>query len=289
MSYGYIYKITNTINNKSYVGLHKAEKFDSSYFGSGVLIKKAIEKYGKENFIIEILDWAQDREELNTKEKYWITELDTQIPKGYNIAQGGDGGDIFSQLSPERQQKVREKLSKSLKGRTISEETREKHRQNMLGENNHMYGKHLSDETKRKISEKLKGENNPMYGVPSPMTGKHLSEETKEKIRQSKLGEKNPMYGRHLSNEEKAIRSEMFSGEKNPRAISCVLYCYENNEKKEFSYIKEALDYLGISQAKYYKDKKQHSGIMYLSSKQQHYFLIRSDRDNKIPPLSSYM
>lgn len=50
--YGYIYKTTNLINNKIYIGQHKVkeEKIDNSYYGSGKLIIQAIKKYGKENF-----------------------------------------------------------------------------------------------------------------------------------------------------------------------------------------------------------------------------------------------
>ena len=44
--YGYIYKTTNLINGKIYIGQHKSEEYDSSYYGSGKLIRRAIEKYG---------------------------------------------------------------------------------------------------------------------------------------------------------------------------------------------------------------------------------------------------
>ena len=54
--YGYVYKITNKTNNKIYVGQHKADHFDESYFGGGVIITSAVNKYGKENFDREILE-----------------------------------------------------------------------------------------------------------------------------------------------------------------------------------------------------------------------------------------
>lgn len=288
MAYGYIYKITNNINKKLYIGLHKSEKFDSSYFGSGVLIKKSIEKYGKENFSIEVLDWADSREELNKKEKYWILHFNSKVPNGYNMTDGGDGGDIFSQLPKDRQDKIREEAKQRMTGRIVSETTREKHRENMLGEKNPMYGKKLSEETKEKISKKLQGENNPMYGRPSPTKGKHLSEETKEKIRQSKLGKNNPMYGRKMSNEDKEYRRQLFSGGNNPRAIKCILYCYETKEKIPFNCIKEALDYLHISQGKYYKDKKNHNGIIFVEKLKQHYYLLKEKEENIIPDINTF-
>ena len=54
--YGYIYVTENLVNNKKYVGQHKGNKKDMSYFGSGVLIRKAIEKYEKSNFSVRVID-----------------------------------------------------------------------------------------------------------------------------------------------------------------------------------------------------------------------------------------
>lgn len=54
--YGYIYKTTNLINGKFYIGKHKSEKYDPSYYGSGKIIRLAIKKYGLENFKNEVLE-----------------------------------------------------------------------------------------------------------------------------------------------------------------------------------------------------------------------------------------
>lgn len=93
--YGYIYKITNKINEKIYIGKHKyisdEVKLDEDYICSGVIIKPAINKYGIENFTIEMVDIAQDLLELNEKEKYYIKYFDCRAPKGYNLTDGGDG------------------------------------------------------------------------------------------------------------------------------------------------------------------------------------------------------
>ena len=53
---GYIYKTTNLINGKIYIGQHKSSSFDTNYYGSGKLLIKALKKYGKENFKIELIE-----------------------------------------------------------------------------------------------------------------------------------------------------------------------------------------------------------------------------------------
>ena len=105
-----IYKITNIIDNKIYIG--KDTKSDSKYFGSGIIINRAIVKYGKENFIKEIIDETDDYFELSKKEIYWIKKYnstDRQI--GYNISSGGDGGDTLSN-HPDLEI-IKEKISKN--------------------------------------------------------------------------------------------------------------------------------------------------------------------------------
>ena len=67
----YIYLTTNLVNGKKYIGQHNGSIKDD-YLGSGVLLVKAIKKYGKENFKKEILE-ERDITELDEKEKYWTT------------------------------------------------------------------------------------------------------------------------------------------------------------------------------------------------------------------------
>jgi group I intron endonuclease len=91
---GVIYKITNVITKKSYVG--KCEKsrelfLRSKYYGSGKYIKASIKKHGLNNFTREVLEDC-DISIIKDREKFWIKELNTLIPYGYNISKGGDGG-----------------------------------------------------------------------------------------------------------------------------------------------------------------------------------------------------
>ena len=88
-----IYKITNKINNKSYIGqsIHIEQRWEEHLYKTSKcsLIKYALFKYGKDNFIFEVLEECS-REELNEKEQYWIEKYDT-FNNGYNLTKGGGG------------------------------------------------------------------------------------------------------------------------------------------------------------------------------------------------------
>jgi group I intron endonuclease len=84
-----IYKITNRINGKSYVGqsINMEKRFKEHLYKQDAYIDRAIHKYGKDNFNFEILEQCS-QEDLNEKERYYINKLNTK-QKGYNIADGG--------------------------------------------------------------------------------------------------------------------------------------------------------------------------------------------------------
>ena len=89
----YIYKTTNQINGKIYIGLTTMNEEESKwYFGSGDSIKKALEKHGVENFEKEILERGfSTKEELAEAEIKWITHFkSTTRGIGYNLSPGGD-------------------------------------------------------------------------------------------------------------------------------------------------------------------------------------------------------
>ena len=90
--YGYIYLTTNLINGKKYIGQHRSKEFDKTYFGSGVVLLKALEKYGKENFKCEILKECFSEDELNSWEKKFIKDHNASCSdEYYNVANGGLG------------------------------------------------------------------------------------------------------------------------------------------------------------------------------------------------------
>jgi hypothetical protein len=87
----HIYKITNKINGKWYIGKHSGT--DSNYFGSGKLLMQAVKKYGKENFERVILEEVDS--DINSREQFWISSTNAvNDPMSYNLASGGEGGDL---------------------------------------------------------------------------------------------------------------------------------------------------------------------------------------------------
>jgi len=107
-----IYKTTNLVNGKIYIG--QDSKNNSEYFGSGDLIKSAIKKYGKKNFIKEILCVCNTIDELNSKEKFYISEYNsTDKNIGYNITVGGTNGTM---LHRKHTKETKEKMSENMKG-----------------------------------------------------------------------------------------------------------------------------------------------------------------------------
>lgn len=216
----YIYQTTNLVNNKKYIGKHYGELNDE-YLGSGKLLQRAIEKYGKENFKKEILFISQNNEENNQKEIEFIKAFNAVNDNNYyNIAAGGDGGDIFHNL-PQEQQLA---LKKSYSERTS-------------GEKNPMYGKHHSEETKEKLRQ-----------IDKSYT---QTEEYKNNMSKAVSGEKNGMYGKHHTEESKKKMSDstkgMYEGNKNPNAKG--ISAYKDAEMKilikHFDTIQEALIFVG--------------------------------------------
>ena len=86
-----VYKITNMVNDKFYIGCHKTKVKDDGYMGSGKLIKKAIEKYGIQNFKKELLAECSTAEEMFAKEKEFVVLSEMS----YNLKHGGEGGFDF--------------------------------------------------------------------------------------------------------------------------------------------------------------------------------------------------
>ena len=90
--YFFLYKTTNRINNKFYIGVHSTNNLNDGYLGSGKILKYSISKYGKENFEIEKLEFFEKKEDLYNKEKKIVNEELLKNPLCMNLGVGGKGG-----------------------------------------------------------------------------------------------------------------------------------------------------------------------------------------------------
>lgn len=85
-----VYKITNILNGKYYIGVHKTKEPCDGYMGSGVAIKEAIKKYGRENFIKEVLLLTPDKKDAYEAERILTESFNKN--DNYNMRRGGVGG-----------------------------------------------------------------------------------------------------------------------------------------------------------------------------------------------------
>ena len=119
--YGYIYKITNIITNKIYIGRTRKtiqERFLAHCYAAQqnkakrLKIQNSIRKYGSENFTIELVYECQDEAEYATKEQEYIKLYNSTDPNiGYNVHEGGDGGSKIAGFSQEQRAELSKKFS----------------------------------------------------------------------------------------------------------------------------------------------------------------------------------
>ena len=93
--YHFIYKTTNLINNKFYVGMHSTDNLEDGYFGSGKILQYSVNKHGIENHQVEILEFLSSREELKKREAEVVNEELLADPLCMNLKFGGEGGGKF--------------------------------------------------------------------------------------------------------------------------------------------------------------------------------------------------
>ena len=222
--FGYIYKTTNNTNGKIYIGKKHSKKFVKDYYGSGKLINRAIDKYGLENFTVEMIEECETLEELNNREVYYIEFFNSHfsLGNGYNIDLGGDGGNLIGLLPDIEYNSFILDCKRRAKGQS-----------------NPNYGNGVKisgdknpskrPEVREKLSKANSGKNNAMYGktgVLHPQYGKTHSQETRNKIKQSL---KNTIYKKTCKNCGKQFET------KYARTTYCDKECkreYRDNQKK---------------------------------------------------------
>jgi hypothetical protein len=204
-----VYKITNLINNKIYIGVHRTDILNDNYYGSGKLIKRALKKYGKENFKREYLHIFNNDEVTHAfeKEKEYVTKEFTLREDTYNISEGGNINPVMygennpfygkthsketiatiqqnnSWYKPTDEHK--EKISKA------SKQFWDENKDRMIDIFSNRDKSFITDEFKQKCSNSFKG--------------KHHTDETKEILRQKRLGKS---WGNHTEESKQQIREQ---------------------------------------------------------------------------------
>lgn len=192
-----VYKTTNRLDGSFYIGKHKTDHINDNYLGSGILLNRAIKKYGKQNFSREILKIFHTEEDAFNYERTIVTEELTSDPLCYNLSTGGMGGrkhhaetcKIMSEKAkgrtpwnkgraiwsdeqklqisynsknrPPQSEETRQKRIQSRKGYTHSKDTVKKIREKLLG-------RRYSAESLNKMSAAKKGKPNGRKGKPHP-------------------------------------------------------------------------------------------------------------------------
>lgn len=144
-----IYETTNTINGKKYIGKHITENLDDGYLGSGIVLNRAIKKYGKEAFVRKTLLTCDNEKDLILKEKEFVTIKIVLDEMYYNVALGGYGGAIVLKPDHPLYESTKRKISDAQKAisHIKSEITKKNHALRKVG----MYGKKQSDKQKEAV------------------------------------------------------------------------------------------------------------------------------------------
>ncbi|WP_407307333.1 hypothetical protein [Acinetobacter sp.] len=174
-----IYKTTNILNGRFYIGMHSTENIDDGYLGSGRRVKAEVKKYGKKNFVREVLEYLPSREALCARETEIVCEELLSNPLCLNLKNGGEGGGKFSSVEHQRKcslagvKATKEKWKSDPQFRKAgcqraSAEMKKKHTEGKIRYDT-FKNKHLGDNHRSKIgkksSEHQTGEGNSQFGT----------------------------------------------------------------------------------------------------------------------------
>jgi hypothetical protein len=198
--YHTIYKTTNLLNGKIYIGKHSTSDLNDSYLGSGLHLTRAINTHGKENFRKEILFVFNTEEEAFKKELELVNETFVSRDDTYNLMLGGHGapsgenhpmfgrnGELNPMFGRRHTEETREKISNAREN--LSDEYRQHMSDSQKGELGFWYGKKRPDHSEA-LKGRFAGDKNPRYGKPGTFLGKQHTEETREKMSKANKGRK---------------------------------------------------------------------------------------------------
>ena len=225
--YFLIYKVTNLVNQKFYIGKHETVDVNDGYLGSGRAIVSAIKKHGRANFSKEILHVFDNKESMESAERRLVTERLISDPLCYNLALGGQGGNI----GPIVNEKIGRAMSACLKGKPKSEAHKAALRKSHTG-------RKISQELKERISKSV-----------SKKWRSLTTEERKSKF--GHAGNTNGFYGKvHSATTVEKIKTSIGDsrkGAKNPNAKPITLFGVTHSTRKE------CMQALNISKQQLYK------------------------------------
>jgi hypothetical protein len=187
--YHFIYKTTNSLSGKYYIGMHSTDNLDDGYLGSGRRLRHSINKYGKENHTREILEYCKDRKELKGREEEIVSLNEIAKNECMNLKVGGEGG--FNEVDRLKGSKLgNDAFSKKMK----DPEYRAK------------FSKMVSDSMLEQYENGVRKVNPPNW------KGRTHSEETKKKMRNiDRTGERNSQFGkRWITNGKESIKVDKF-------------------------------------------------------------------------------
>jgi hypothetical protein len=149
--YHYLYKTTNEINGKFYIGIHSTDNLNDGYIGSGKRLWYSLNKYGKENHKKDILEFVNSREILHQKEIDLINEYKNSN-LCMNLSNGGFGFNMNHTI--ETKAKISETLSnktyEDIHGVSNANKEREKRRKAALNQ-----WKTIDENAKKEMSNKI--------------------------------------------------------------------------------------------------------------------------------------
>lgn len=175
--YHFIYKTTNLLNGKYYIGMHSTDDLGDGYIGSGKRLRYSINKYGAKNHSREILEFVESREELKKREEEIVTINEIAKKDCMNLKVGGEGGGKI--WSEEHLQKMRAGASKwmtnqwrddDFKGMMLKQsgDRMKQYHQDGIIRYDTFTGKEHSEESKKLMSEKASkrtGSKNSQFGT----------------------------------------------------------------------------------------------------------------------------
>lgn len=235
--YGYVYKITNLINGKTYVGQRKIvrDKSWEDYYGSGKLIQQAISKYGKENFLKELISYADSQEELLELEHEAITMFKSNGACEYNLAVYTPAPDNWQNLPPERVELWKQELSRAKQLLMVSEDYTNPRTKDFNKRYKIFAEKHSVEEISEYYSKYSSAKELSIHLKTSPRIIRRFLEEN-NLLKENRT---NRGWGKRSDKEKKAISEGMRNREK--KIKSCVV-CEE-----DFKYVNDTAQICGSS------------------------------------------